>query len=142
MLYLDTTYIVRLYTRDAGWEKVRSLSSTGEICCSSHGQAETVAAFHRKFREGAIDQSDLRQLIGEFERDCKGGAFAWLPVGPSVLERVVATYATLPNTSYLRAADAIHLSCAAENDCKEVYSNDSRLLAAANYFGVKGMNVI
>jgi predicted nucleic acid-binding protein len=142
MLYFDTSYLVRLHTKDAGWEKVRALAATDTVHCCLHGQAETVAAFHRKSREGAISHKELRVLLAEFDRDCHAGAFNWLSLTPAVIERVASTYATLPATFHLRAADAIHLACAAESAFKEIHSNDARLLGAAAHFSLRGVNVI
>jgi len=50
--------------------------------------------------------------------------------------------AAAPVTTKIRAADALHLACAAEHGFSEVYSNDRLFLAAAPLFGLIGVNVI
>jgi predicted nucleic acid-binding protein len=142
VIYLDTSYLARLYLEDAGWQKLRALAATDHVACCLHGRAEALAAFHRKFREGIISQRNLRDLLKEFEDECNAGAFQWLPLSETVVDRASRVYGALPKTVQLRAADALHLSCAAENSLKEIYSNDERLLAAAGHFGLVGVNVI
>jgi len=142
MLYFDTSYVVRLHSRDAGWEAVRKLAATDNVACCIHGQAEATAAFHRKYREGVISQKELGTVLAEFEKDCAAGAFQWLAMAPAVVARVTKAFSVLPKAVYLRAADALHLACAAENSFKEIYSNDVRLLGAAAHFGLKGIDVI
>ena len=142
MKYFDASYLVRLYFEDSGWEKVRALAATDHVGCCAHGRAEVVAAFHRKFREGVVDSSGLTTVINNFLAHSRQNSYAWLPISEATLAGVIKVFESLPSSTVLRAADAIHLACAAENGFSEIHSNDSRFLSAAPFFGLKAVNVI
>lgn len=142
MIYLDTSYLVRLYYQDASAEAVRALAATDHVACAAHGQAEMMAAFHRKLREGAIRPAVYAALMSQVRAHIDAGAFQWLAQDGEILLRIRHVYQKLPATVSLRAADAIHLATAAECEFRTVYSNDAHLLAAAKYFGIEGRNVI
>lgn len=142
MIYFDASYLVRLYFQDPGWETVRELAATDHLACAAHGQAEMIAAFHRKLREGAIKPIQYAALLGQLVADDEQGAIQWLPVARDILTKVAAVYAKLPAAVFLRAADALHLATAAQHGFRCVYSNDGHLLAATSHFELTGRNVI
>ena len=142
MIYFDSAYIVRLYYEDPGFEAVRQLAATGAIACAQHGRAEVVAALHRKRREGRLANNLYTVVLQEFAAESQAGAFTWLPLSPAVFRRIERVCVNLPQNVVLRAADAMHLACAAERGLREIYSNDQRLLAAASHFGLNAANVI
>ena len=141
MIYFDTSYLVRLYYQDPGAEAVRTLAASDHIASAAHGQAEMMAAFHRKLREGAIRPAAYAALVGQVRAHIDAGAFLWLAQDQEIFLRIRQVYQRLPATVFLRAADSIHLATAAEAGFRIVYSNDSHLLAAAKHFGVEGKNV-
>jgi predicted nucleic acid-binding protein len=136
MIYFDTSCLARLYLQDSNWQAVRGLAQTDSIGCSLHGQTELISAFHRKFREEAFGAEEYKALLSQFELDCQENAFRWFPFSPNVADRVRSVYRTLSKTTFLRAGDAMHLACAAENGIKTIHSNDRRLLEAAPHFGL------
>lgn len=142
MIYFDTSYLVRLYYQDPGADQVRALAATDHVACAAQGQAEMMAAFHRKLREGAIRPAAYAALVGQVEAHIEAGAFQWLPQGGEILSRVRHAYRRLSASVFLRGADAIHLATAAEAGFRLIHSNDPHLLAAAKHFGIEGKNVI
>jgi predicted nucleic acid-binding protein len=142
VIYFDTSYLVRLYYQDPGAEAVRILAASDHVTSAAHGQAEMMAAFHRKLREGAIRPAAYAALVGQVRAHIDAGAFRWLAHDQEIFSRIRQVYQRLPATVFLRAADAIHLATAAEAGFRIVYSNDAHLLAAAKHFGVEGKNVI
>jgi predicted nucleic acid-binding protein len=142
LIYLDSTYLVRLYLQDPGYQRVRELAASDAVACAQHGRAEVVSALHRKLRERAITAHLYKVALQQFIDEVRAGAFKWLPLSDLVLERLELAYTQLPPATLLRAADALHLSAAAGNGFREIYSNDEKLLAATADFGLRGVNVI
>ncbi|HUF61493.1 MAG TPA: type II toxin-antitoxin system VapC family toxin [Verrucomicrobiales bacterium] len=142
MIFFDTSYLVRLYLDEKGSEAVRALAETAPIASSWHAQAELLCTFHRAYREGRLDKKAYQAQRSQFSSDQSAFIFHWLPVTEATLSQLDATLANAPATAFLRAADGLHLACAAEHGFKEVYSNDSRFLAAAPLFNLKGVDVI
>jgi predicted nucleic acid-binding protein len=142
VIYFDTSYLVRIYFEDRGFEVVRELASTDHVSCASHGQAEVISAFHRKFRERTISLKAYRALLAQFDSDNRAEGIRWLPLGSDVLAKIREIYRTLPADIYLRGADALHLATASVHRHRTVYSNDTHLLAAASHFEMLGENVI
>src|SRR5262249_41605685 len=137
-----TSYLVRLYYADPGADAVRALAATDHVACAAHGQAEMMAAFHRKLREGAIRAPAYAALLGQLRAHIGLGAFQWLARNEEIMARIRNAYQKLPAAVFLRGADAIHLATAAEAGFRIIYSNDGHLLAAARHFGIEGRNVI
>ena len=96
MIYFDASYLVRLYYGDRGFEEVRHLATTDNLACAQHGQAEVIAAFHRKYREGSLSGTVYRSVLQQFADDIRADAFTWLPLSPAILERVRVKFETLP----------------------------------------------
>jgi len=141
--FLDTSYLARLYLEDAGFDVVREfVGSAPAVAASWHAQAELIAALHRAYRERRLGQGVFQAAVDQFLSDSKDGIFRWLPLTEGVEHRLAQVFRDAPASVFLRAADALHLACAAEHGFTEVYSNDRQFLAAAPLFGLRGVNVI
>lgn len=143
-IYFDTSYLVRIYLEDAGHESVRSLAGNhSQIASSMHGRTEVVAAFHRAFREKRLDAAGHQILQQQFMEEAANPLiYRWLPLTDNVYRQVDRVYLKSSSKLFLRAADALHLGCAAEYGFNTVYSHDRHFLAAASSFGLTAHDVI
>lgn len=143
MIYLDTSYLVKIYGDEPGADEVLAwLEGRSELVCAAHGRLELFAAFKRHQREGRLSSSRLNALIKQLNQDEFSKLLHWLPVSQELIMIACEKVASLPPTVFLRAADALHLACAADAGLKEIYSHDRHLLAAAPHFKLKGLDVI
>lgn len=137
MIYFDACYLAKLYLMEPDSPRVRARAeaSDGLTCCAT-GRGEVVATFHRHFRERRLTQRECRRLAAQVEADLDAGLWTPLPVTPPLIAAQAQRMAALPAKVFLRAADALHLACAAEAGLREVYSSDRHLVAAAPHFGL------
>lgn len=141
-LYFDSAYIAKCYLNEPDHLKVRKLATGASgLYSSAWCVAELACVFHRHVREGSIRQDQAAELRHLFLRDLQNGVWMLLPVSETLLYRVEAAVESLPRHAYLRAGDAVHLVTAQEAGFPEIWSNDSRLLAAAAFFGLAGRSV-
>jgi len=120
---------------------VRNLASTAQrVSSSSIAVAEVSAAFHRKFREGAIDSAVFKALNGQFAHDRSNGLWTLVPVTEAVLDAVVAFYRQANTSVFLRSLDALHIATARLEKFDRIYSNDRHLLNGCVAAGLQGIN--
>jgi predicted nucleic acid-binding protein len=142
-LYFDASYVAKLRWQEPGAKEVRTRAAgADEIACCLHGQAEVLLVGVRKLREGSATQDEVRRVFAQFQADTAAGYLRWLPLSDAVVARIERVCESAPADLFLRAGDALHLACAAENGFTEAYSNDRHFLAAAPLFGLDGVNVI
>jgi len=143
MIYLDTSYLAKLYLHEAGTdEMLRVFSGQGDFVCGEHGRLELMAAFKRSQREGLLSGGQLKMLWEKHEQDLSDGLIQYLPLPTTLIQQACRTLSLLPPSVFIRAADALHLACAADAGLKQIYSHDRHLLAAAPHFRLKGLDVI
>jgi predicted nucleic acid-binding protein len=141
--YLDTSYLLKLYAYEHGSREVAAwMTGRSHFVCAHHGRLELFAALKRHQREGRIDARGLRQMLAQIGADERSRLVEWLPVPADLIDSACRKVAELPGSVFLRAADALHLACAADAGLKEIYSHDQHLLAAAPHFGLRGIDVI
>lgn len=143
MIYCDTAYIAKCYLNEQGSDEVRALvRDAGRAACCGFGRLELAATIHRNLREGKITPSQSRIIFAQIDLDESHHIWTWLPLSPDLLGQATSRFRSMKPTTYLRAADALHLTCASGNGFSEIFSNDRHLLKAAAAFKIKGRDVI
>jgi predicted nucleic acid-binding protein len=137
--YFDSALVAKFYLNEPGRDAVRRVATTaGLVVTSGIAIAEVSAAFHRKFREGAVDRTVFKGLQGQFAYDVEHGL--WKFVGPTeaLLHEVQALFLKLDKSVFLRSLDAVHLVTARAEHFDQIYSNDKHLLRACASIDLKG----
>jgi len=139
--YFDAALVAKFYLNEPGRDKVRRLARTsGVVVSSGLALAEVSAAFHRKWREGAVTVGVFKALEGQFAHDVDAGLWTLASPTDALLRDVQAALARLARSVFVRSLDAVHLVTARAEGFERIYSNDRHLLAAARHFGLEGVD--
>jgi predicted nucleic acid-binding protein len=143
LVYFDTAYIAKCYLNEPNAQLVRQFAyQVNGLTSSEIARVEFYSVVQRHLREGNINSQEADEVLKDFEQDESDGVWEWLPVTSSLIRSVCAYIHALPSTTFLRAVDALHLACAKENGFREIYTNDRHMLDGAQYFNLKGINLI
>jgi predicted nucleic acid-binding protein len=123
MLYVDTSALVALHTREARSTDVSRwyAACTDDLVSAAWCVSEFASALSIKQRTGQIGEADAQAAWRQFERMCAGDLYL-LPVEPATFHR--AAILSLDVASGLRAGDALHLAAALEAKAKGMATLD------------------
>jgi predicted nucleic acid-binding protein len=109
-LFFDTSALVKYIHEEAGSEQVIDLieNDANSVCISELAQVELVSALHRKRREGALSDLQLRQALSGVDEML--ASFRVEPLHPRVLEVAVERLREHGTNQALRTLDALHLA--------------------------------
>lgn len=139
MIYLDTSFVVSLYSPDTHSATAAKLIATTRETwlLSSLTELETVNALElRVFRKEVLARQ-ARASLRHFQQDLQGGVFQLQPLPEPAFER--ARKLSQKTTARLgtRTADLLHVAAAQELGAKGFFSFDERQRKAAQAEGLK-----
>lgn len=126
MIYVDTSVLVALYTREAKSAAVSRwyAACTDDLVSAAWCVSEFASALSIKQRTGQINETEAQKAWQQFERMCASD-LQLLPVEPVTFHR--AAILTLDPASGLRAGDALHLAAALDAKAKSMTTLDAVL---------------
>jgi predicted nucleic acid-binding protein len=143
VIYFDSAYIAKCYLNEPGAERVRDVAYGADGLASCElARLEFASILKRHVREHHVTRREMTAILKDFEEDENRGVWQWFAVTSELLEKTRNAVLDLPNTVFVRSADALHLACAEEQGFQEVYTNDRHMLKAAKHFNVTGVNVL
>jgi len=142
MILCDTSTVAKFYVFEPESVAVRQrLEAEDEVCVSELARIELMGVFHRRLREGKWTRADFLAAVRQFSADDIGGYWTWLPLESAIIEAAAATYATLPETVFLRSSDCLHLVTALHHNFAEIHTHDKHQIDAAAALGLKAVTI-
>ena len=140
MLYVDTSVLVALCTREAKTADVIKWYSacTGELASAAWCVTEFASAMGLKQRTGQLTQEQAQNAWLQFERVCAND-LQLLPVEMMVFNK--AAVLTMDAATTLRAGDALHLACALDAKAQGLVTLDAVMAKNAKRLQLKPVAV-
>ncbi|MBM3596909.1 MAG: type II toxin-antitoxin system VapC family toxin [Alphaproteobacteria bacterium] len=136
MHYFDTSFLVPLVLPEAtsaAIERFVLRLPVGELTVSQLARIEFASLLARDVRSGGLSSDAARAADAQFELVIRE---TFTVLMPSVEDFDLARHYLSDHSSGLRAADALHLATAKNNNAGAIYSLDKTLLKAGKRFGL------
>ena len=136
MIYVDTSVLVALYTREGKSAAVARwyAACTDELVSATWCVTEFASALGIKRRTGQLTADESRMAWSQFERMCAND-LQLLPIEPATFHR--AAILTVDIENGLRAGDALHLAAALDAKAKSIATLDEILAKNAKLMKLK-----
>lgn len=142
MVFCDTSTVAKLYVVETESKAVRALlEEADQRFVSDLVRVELMAVFHRQLREKTWSREKFDVAVRQFNSDDIGGFWTWISLDAAIIDAAAKTYATLPDTGFLRAADCLHLVTCLHHNFPEIYTYDKHQTLAAPALGIKPLKV-
>jgi len=140
MIFCDTSAAAKLYVPEKESPALRiRLEGEDQVLVSDLMRVELMGVFHRQLREGRWTRDQFSAAARQFANDQAVGFWTWLPLDQETLEAASRTYATLPDSVFLRSADCLHLVTALRHGLDEILTCDAAQARAAPALGLKAL---
>ena len=141
-MYVDSAYVAKHYLNEPDSARVRAaFAGADRLVSSMWALAEVSCALQRNFRQGSISSQQYDHLKRLFLDHVDAGVWTFAPVTERLLRKMSLLLGALPQETYIRSGDALHLTTALDLGEPEIWSSDRHLLAAAPHFGITGRTV-
>jgi hypothetical protein len=137
MILCDTSAVAKLYLPETESGAVQAkLEAEDQVFVSDLARVELLGVFHRQLRERRWTSEQFRTAVRQFGNDDVGGFWTWLPLDTTIVEAAAKSYATLPDSVFLRSADCLHLVTALHYGFTEILTFDRHQILAAKALGL------
>lgn len=137
MIFCDTSTVAKLYVPERESPAVRTrLEGEDQVCASELARVELMAVFHRRWREGKWSRADFLAAARQFSTDDIGGFWTWLPLDRAIMDAAASSFSTLPEDTFLRSSDCLHLVTALHHNFADIFTHDKHQTMAAKALGL------
>jgi len=142
MIFCDTSTLAKYYVPETDSAAVRArLDREDQAMFSELARAEIMGVFHCRLRERKWTRNEFLAVVRQFSKDDIGGLWTWAPLDGGILQQAAQTYATLPESVFLRTADCLHLVTALHHRFAEIHTHDAHQIKAASALGLTSVTI-
>lgn len=135
-MYLDTSVVVKLYTREADSAACEKIVEGHKLVSSEVLYAELWSALLAKERSGALTSEQRLRVWELFEVHLLDDTVELMRLDAVVVRDAAEIMAMVHPTLPLRTLDAIHLATFAGIEGGPLFSRDKRMVSAARMLGL------